>query len=576
MRSFWLSKRDKKKVAVYPSVKKGKLEFQIVGTGYEKFPNNFNPDNGSVARAVATCPVCGNVIDDDTTRKIFKDGKASQRMIAIIQSSGRGGCKSYRIAGQKDEEVYFSSSKILQDMRERLINQWGIDPVPDEQVSETMPGGFHTPAYGMNTWGSLFNLRQQLALITFSNAVRKAYEKIESENEDFKKAIVTYLGLAVDRLADYNSTLCVWHNTKDLIAHTFGRQAIQMAWDYVEVNPFSNSTGNFAGAFEYLLKVLDHCSQALSHANKSGISQSSATRLPFADGELDAIFTDPPYYYSVTYADLSDFFYVWLKRTVGFLYPEFFTAPLTPKDSEIIEKNFWDKTSSHDKRWYEKMMGDALKEAYRILKPEGIIVIVYAHKTTEGWETLINSILDSGLVVTSSWPINTEMATRLIAKESAALASSIYIVARKMPRHPTGFYNDVRTELQKHLDAKLHRLWEEGIGGADFFIAAIGSAIDHQLFQVEATFRMAKTDLKARPIYHRKRDAIEAHLTIVLAAMAVGRNIEYLTGISIKQFVKILRPIRSGIVTINGSEVVAEPEVPEGVAGILKKLSLGH
>jgi len=153
---------------------------------------------------------------------------------------------------------------------------------------------------------------------------------------------------------------------------------------------------------------------------------------------------------------------------------------LSPKEKEITEMAGWDprRYANKDKAFFEANLKQSFQEIRRVLKPNGIALVVYAHKSTEGWETVINALLDSGLIVTGSWPINTEMQTRLRATESAALASSIYIVARKMPRRPTGFYNDVRTELRQQLDTKLHRLWEEGIGGADFFIAAIGSAIE--------------------------------------------------------------------------------------------------
>ena len=207
------------------------------------------------------------------------------------------------------------------------------------------------------------------------------------------------------------------------------------------------------------------------------VFQASATELPFPDNYFDAVFTDPPYYDNVPYSYLSDFFYVWLKRTLGDLYPELFSTPLTPKSKEIVaytNNRSWEEA----KRYFEEMLKKSFQEIYRVLKPNGIAVIVYAHKTTSGWETLINSLLDSGLVITASWPINTEMKARLRAKESAALASSIYIVARKMQRQATGWFNEVKEELKNHLNRKLDRLWKEGVSGADFFIAAIGSAIE--------------------------------------------------------------------------------------------------
>jgi len=210
------------------------------------------------------------------------------------------------------------------------------------------------------------------------------------------------------------------------------------------------------------------------------VSQSSATELPYPDNYFDAVFTDPPYYNNVPYADLSDFFYVWIKRSIGDLYPDLFSTPLTPKSKEICEMKSWDPQRYHykDKKFFEEMLKKSFQEIYRVLKPNGICIIVYAHKSTAGWETLINSLLDSGLVPTASWPIDTEMKERLRAQESAALASSIYIVCRKIKREETGWFNEVKEEIKKHIFQKLERLWSEGISGADFFIAGIGSAIE--------------------------------------------------------------------------------------------------
>ena len=207
------------------------------------------------------------------------------------------------------------------------------------------------------------------------------------------------------------------------------------------------------------------------------VTQSSATELPYPDSYFDAVLTDPPYYDNIPYSYLSDFFYVWLKRSVGDLYPDLFSTPLTPKSKDIVAYSH-SGGLDEGKRYFEEMLKKAFKEINRVLKPEGIAVIVYTHKSTSGWETLINSLLDSGLVPTASWPIDTEMKARLRARESAALASSIYIVCRKMNREKTGWFNEIREEIRHHLHAKLEKLWNEGISGADFFIAAIGSAIE--------------------------------------------------------------------------------------------------
>lgn len=249
-----------------------------------------------------------------------------------------------------------------------------------------------------------------------------------------------------------------------------------MAWDFAELNLFSPV---LTGTWESMHRQIVRAIQSAIVSSRPGIvSHASATRLPYPDNHFDAVLTDPPYYDNVPYSYLSDFFYVWLKRTVGHLHPDLFATPLTPKGEEIVAYSHGKGGLEEGKQRFEAMLSQALREIHRVLKPGGMVVIVYAYKTTEGWETVINALLDSGLVVSGAWPLNTEMQSRLRANESAALASSIYIVARKVERKPTGFYNEVREELRRHLDRKLQRLWEEGIGGADFFIAAIGSAIE--------------------------------------------------------------------------------------------------
>ncbi len=219
------------------------------------------------------------------------------------------------------------------------------------------------------------------------------------------------------------------------------------------------------------------------------VIQASATELPYPDNHFDAVFTDPPYYDNVPYSVLSDFFYVWLKRSIGDLYPELFITHLTPKTKEAIAelpllRGMPKDKASHliksvkTKKDFESMLKKSFKEIARVLKPDGIATIVYTHKSTSGWETLINSLLESGLVVTASWPIDTEMKARLRAKESAALASSIYFVCRKMERKGIGWLNEVKEEIKNHIHKKLKTLWEEGVSGADYFVSAIGSAIE--------------------------------------------------------------------------------------------------
>ena len=489
MRQYWLAKNDKKKVAIYLTVQNKKIQLRIVGDqtalsnddGYMPWPDGFEPDKGTVSRAVATCPVCATTIDDKTTRRLFKEGKSNQRMLAVIIAKPRVSGKLYRLSQDSDIIRYNNAINALKEKRELFSKNWGLDPIPDEAIppkESHRSVGSQLPLYGFKMWGDLFNTRQLLSLITLAEKVRTAYSVMsqQSDNSNFYKAITTYLALILDRVADSNSAQCWWQNSWEKEAITFARQALQMTWDYFESNPLGKKGYRWEGFVESTINFFEELTP-LSDSNPSVVTQSSATQLPYPDLYFDAVLTDPPYYDNVPYSYLSDFYYVWLKRTLYHIYPELFSTPLTPKASEIV---VYAETSTGEsgKNFFERNLKNAFQEIYRVLKQGGGAVIVYAHKSTEGWETVINALLDSGLVISSAWPLHTELSSRINANQTAALASSIYISARKITRQPTGFYNDVRAELQQHLDVKLHRLWEEGIGGADFFIAAIGSAIE--------------------------------------------------------------------------------------------------
>ena len=478
MRQFWLAKKNNKKVALYPYVEGKEVKFKIVGDGYEKMPDGFDPSKGTVSRAIATCPVCGYTVEADITRKLFQEGKAGERMIAVVLHKPGTKGKRYRLATERDIEVFKEAERYLEKKRQKLLEEWGIDPVPDEELDWDCLKQRDVLRYGMLKWGDLFNSRQKLALITFTEKVRLAYEKMigEGYNDEYAKAVVSYLGIGLDRIAIYATSFGYWHNTRELVNPGMGRQALAMTWDYAELNIFGGN-GDWNSAMHWILILLSHLSQIPSSPQLKVI-QTSATELPFPDSYFDAVFTDPPYYDNVNYAELSDFFYVWLKRSIGDLYPELFMTPLTPKSKEIVSNPVRQGNSKDAKKFFEEMLKKAFREISRVLKSNGIATIVYAHKSTSGWETLINSLLESRLVVTASWPIDTEMKARLRAKESAALASSIYFVCRKMERKETGWLNEVKEEIRNHIHRKLETLWEEGISGSDYFISAIGSAIE--------------------------------------------------------------------------------------------------
>jgi len=497
IRQFWLENKKTRKIAFYLHVKNKKLNFKIVGTSYEPFPEGFNPKKGTISHAIVTCPICGSVIDGNTTRKLFQINKAGEKMIVVISHKPGKTGKSYRIATKKDLDIFHKAINYLHEKRTRLKNEWGIDPVPNEFIHtpnnvEYKPGNLYynfTPVvlYGLTKWSDLFNARQKLALITFIEKLKKAHKLMlkKGYEVDYAKAIITYLALVISKLSTTSNNICRWNNGSFAgKPDQFG--ALEMKYDYPENNPFSGVTGSYLNCLNSILSVKNNF---IENNNVIKISQSSAQSLKYPDNYFDAIFTDPPYYDNVPYATISDFFYIWLKRSLGDLYQNMFITSLTPKINEAIEdlsllrgmKKEEARLIVNDiktSEYFNKTMLQCFREFYRVLKPNGIAIIVYAHKSADGWETLINSLLDSGLIVTASWPLATERKGRQRAQESAALTSSIYIVARKIIKKRTTFYPEVKKQLKSYLNEKLERLWQEGISGADFFIAAIGAGIE--------------------------------------------------------------------------------------------------
>jgi len=262
MRQFWLARKNNKKVALYPYVEEKEVKFKIVGDGYEKMPHGFDPSKGTVSRAIATCPVCGYTVDDKTTRKLFQEGKAGERMVAVVLHKPGTTGKRYRLATEKDLEVFREAEKYMEEKRKKLMDEWGIDPVPDEEMNIKDPTTVAGRGYGFIRWGDLFNSRQKLALITFTEKVRLAYQKMieEGYDEEYAKAVVSYLGLGIDRISIYQTILGYWHNTRELVNPGMGRQALAMTWDYAEANIFEGNA-DWKSAMNWISNVLSHLSQ---------------------------------------------------------------------------------------------------------------------------------------------------------------------------------------------------------------------------------------------------------------------------------------------------------------------------
>ncbi len=466
VRQWWLARTKTRKIALKPVVDRQakQVTFEVV-TG--KALEGFDPYQGTVSRGHATCLVCNQVADVEYIRAEGLAGRMWEIPLAVIYEQDGAG-KGYRPFAKGDEGLFKEALALSPKIK---------DEVPDESIPATELRRISVPIYGLDTWNKLFNARQALALVTFSRKVRLAYDQILAEKaQDYAQVVATYLAMTLDRLANQGANLARWNSAGEKIEGVFARQAIGMIWDYAEVNPFSGATGDWLGALEWITRVIEHATQSSDQPATARLG--TASRLPYPDDHFDAVVTDPPYYDSVPYSHLADFFYVWLKRTVGHLDPGLYRTPLTPKGPEIVQDRPHSlSTSTKDAAFYEREMTRAFAEARRVLRPDGIFVVVFAHKSTAAWETLINSLLEAGLVVTASWPLHTEMGSRVRAQGTASLASSIFIVCRVRTAEMEAYLDDVREELASTIRERLDFFWKQGIRGSDFFISAIGPAV---------------------------------------------------------------------------------------------------
>jgi putative DNA methylase len=477
MRSFWLAKTSSKLEALHmkPNLEKKRVDFEII-----KNPRIREVGEGTIRRGSASCPVCGYTTPVASVRRQLRErhgGAKDARLLAVVVTKEGKQGRFYRLPTEKDIEVVQKAAEELK--RQEAAHQGLLTLVPDESLPPQGTLGFRVQLYGMGHWRDLFTSRQTLALITLVNLVRNLENKIIGEYDaNLIRAVQTCLALAIDKQADSNSSLCAWRSTSQDIGHTFGRQALPILWDFIEGNILSGATRDWLNAVEGGLKALESLDKEIQPGNAIC---SSATKQTLSKDMANVLATDPPYYDAVPYADLSDFFYVWLKRSIGDKYPDLFSTELTSKDEECVV----DEVKGHNKAYFENMMGQAMAEGCRILAPDGICVVVFAHKSTSGWEAQLQAMVDAGWTITGSWPIDTEMGTRLRAIDSAALASSIHLVCRprknpdgSMRTNDVGDWRDVLQELPKRIHEWMPRLAAEGIVGADAIFSCLGPALE--------------------------------------------------------------------------------------------------
>ena len=473
VRSFTLSKKKGHEAYVEPQFFNSKCSY-IVKLGKHK-------EEGTINRTGASCVACGTSVPLDYVRSEGSNHRMGRHLIAVVAEgkNGRAYCSP--------DDIQLCASQVGEP-----------ENVPCEDLPEKALG-FRIQAYGITKWKDLYTNRQLTALTTFSDLVVETQKKVEADaiavgmSDDhvplckgghgaraYGEAIGVYLAFAVDRQADIGSTIASWINTIGAIRNTFGRQAIPMTWDFAEANPFSSSTGCFSNMIDWIVKCINNFPIAQFQAE---VSQRDAQ----SDCGLRSIMisTDPPYYDNIDYADLSDYFYIWMRRSLKDSYPGLFSTVLVPKAEELIATPFRHGGSMKKaKSFFESGMLSASKQMCLYAREDVPVTIYYAYKQSDsdadgtassGWETMLNSIVKAGFAITGTWPMRTERGNRMRGNGSNALASSIVLVCRKRPEDaPQTTRRNLIATLRHELRPALKKLQASNIAPVDLAQSAIG------------------------------------------------------------------------------------------------------
>ncbi len=428
----------------------------------------------TMSGATATCPFCESQQPGDYIKRCGHEGNLKTQITTVVYQEKYG--KEYRPPTQREMDAAEIPEEALNAMADQIPHG-----IPDEPMPGPQTLGFGIALYGFKKWSDIFTNRQLLALMAFVKWTKKSRDDIEGlgYSAEWMETINGYLGCAFNRMLDFSSTLISWISSAEAIGHTFVRYALPMTWDFSEGAIPNEVRGGYQLCLNKVLSSLETICKAYRWQTPDSVILRQSATNPI-NLKVDAIVTDPPYYDAIPYADLSDFFFVWLRRTIGTQFSGIVSEPLTPRINELVQHaGRFEGNNDEAKKFYEKGMAESFQNAHEALSDDGRIVIVFAHKAPDAWETLVKAMIESGLVVTASWPIDTEQGGRMRAQGSAALATSLWMVCRKRPaKAKVGHYGKVKRDMQKRITERLRYFWDVGIRGPDFVWAAIGPALE--------------------------------------------------------------------------------------------------
>ncbi len=384
--------------------------------------------------------------------------ETKERLIAIIEEGKEG--KEYRLPNKNELDVL-----------NKIPNVNRLSFSSKMQVENNR--NFNTPGWGIDDYSQMFSPRQLLAMQTLVSKLQDIKAELKPQESEYDKAVVTYLGILVDRITIANTSFGIWHVGGEKLERPMGRQAIPMVFDYPESNPFCSSSGSALNQLAWLIRYIgSECNYPFSVELKNA---SSGDKSQFSDKFLTSVVTDPPYYDAIAYADLSDFFYVWLKRTLSDIYPLNFATPQTPKSEECTalkhhHNNKLEKAKAHFENKLLQIF-DAIEH-----QTSDIVTIMFAHQSTEAWTTLCNSILGAKMNITGSWANDTEM-TGALKTDKAFLSSSVTVSCKPAQKQGIGDYKSVKKAIETTVAKQVDELYRLGFRGADLLTACFGQAV---------------------------------------------------------------------------------------------------
>lgn len=475
--SWWLSKKKGKEAWVRATVRDGHVHYEVVHDA--NGPKG--SDDGTISRGNAIAVGDETPIDIKYIRSEAQAGRLSAHLIAVVAEDRRG--RLY--VSPTDEHSDAAHVERPADVPNQLI------PTRNHDVDRL-------PMYGMPTWADAFTNRQLVALTTFSDLVGEMHKRVLSDalasglNEGesleaggtgaraYADAIATYLALSVSRLSDRSSSICSWDSSRESMRNVFSRQAIPMVWDFAEANPFSSSSGNFLGQVKWIAEVVERLPAG-------GVGQTRQQSADARDYSGLVVSTDPPYYDNIGYSDLSDFFYVWLRRCLQGIHPSLVSTMLTPKAEELVANPYRHDGKENAAKFFVDGFNTVFHRIRRGANPDVPMTVYYAYKqqddgtdgkTSTGWHTLLDGLIGAGWEVTATWPVRSELTNRMLSQGTNALASSIVLACRPRPGDaPTTTQRAFVQRMKSELPGALRTLMQGDIAPVDLAQAAIGPGI---------------------------------------------------------------------------------------------------